>query len=130
MEMIEIGSRKIVIQGIGKLFYQSGFPISMAISSLKEKGFEVSILHIIDECLKNGWSQSTIEKKFHEDFSDSGGGEALDKSMVSKFCSSSYEDQREMIFQYLFGKASNNTLCKEDQNIIDVSESQFLNKPI
>jgi hypothetical protein len=97
---IEIGDRKIVIDGIGKRFYQDGFPISMAVDICRNQGLKVSILHAADECLKNGWSAKTVLTRFRNDFADV--GEKLDMGTLVAFCNASYEDQREMIFQYLF----------------------------
>jgi hypothetical protein len=95
-----IGSRKIVIKGIGKMFYQNGFPIPIAIQQANDRGYEVSILHVADECLRNGWSGDTVIKKFREDFADS--GLTTDMDTLKKFVFSDYEDQRQMIFDYLF----------------------------
>lgn len=94
------GDRLICFSGIGKMFYQDGFPASMSVQYLLEKGIEVSILHVADECLKNGWSPDTTVKKLTEDFADI--GQRFNKQELIIFCNSSYEDQREMIFNYLF----------------------------
>ncbi len=94
------GNRNIAIKGVGKLFYESGFPISLTIQYLKERDIEVSILHVADECLKNNWSPKTVITKLVDDFSD--GNEKLDKEQLRIFCNSSYEEQREMLFVYLF----------------------------
>lgn len=98
----QIGDRKICLQGIGKLFYQDGFPISMSVEKLKDRGIEVSILHVADECLKNGWTAKTTFNKISADFEDDINKSTNDKGLLQKFCFASYEDQREMIFQYLF----------------------------
>ena len=100
----KFGERNIAIKGIGKMFFQEGFPISMAVIELQKKGVEVSILHVADECLKNGWSAETTVRKLTDDFQDS--QEVLDKDLLSRFCYNTYEGQREMIFQYLFGYPS------------------------
>lgn len=97
----QFGERKIAIKGIGKMFFQEGFPISMAVIELAKKGIEVSIIHCADECLNNGWSAKTVLSKFKEDFADC--AEAYDENIIDRFCTSSYSYQREMIFQYLFG---------------------------
>lgn len=94
--------RQIIIRGVGKLFYQDGFPISMSISVLKKKGWEVSLFHVADECMKNGWSPKTTFNKLVADFEDDIDGNVWDKEQVRKFCYASYEEQREMIFNYLF----------------------------
>jgi alanyl-tRNA synthetase len=97
----EIAGKKICVKGIGKLFYEQGLPISMVTEVLKSKGIEVSVLHVADECLKNGWSAKTTNSKLVEDFQDSLDGN-LNKSQLEKFCYAAYEEQREMIFNYLF----------------------------
>ena len=99
----QFGERLICLKGVGKMFYQDGFPISMSITELNKKGIEVSLLHVADECLKNGWEEKTVIKKMQEDFKDSGDMQnKLDIKLIEKFCYSNYEDQREMIFNYLF----------------------------
>lgn len=70
IEVIEIGDRMICVKGIGKLFYQEGFPIYMSIDILKEKGIEVSLLHIADELYKNGWEPKTILQKLRQELSN------------------------------------------------------------
>ena len=97
------GDRVICIKGIGKMFYQEGFPISLSISELKKKGIEVSIFHVADECLKNGWSPKTTINKLKADFDEDIDKEnIIDFNQLEKFCNASYEDQREMIFDYFF----------------------------
>lgn len=98
----QFGDRFICIKGVGKLFYQDGFPISMAVSILKEKGVEVSIFHVADECMKNGWSAKTTINKLKADFDDDIDKNNFDLDELIKFCNSEYEEQREMIFNYLF----------------------------
>jgi len=102
IEICIIENRKIAIKGIGKLFYESGFPISMTVSELKKRGIEVSILHVADECFKNGWSKETILNKFKVDFEDDIDKNNFDFKRLELFCSSTYEEQRELIFNYLF----------------------------
>jgi hypothetical protein len=110
----KFGGRTICFGGIGKMFYQEGFPISMAVSELNKKGVEVSILHVADECLKNGWSAKTTYNKLKAYFEDDidGNSKNIDWQKLEHFCNLSndpyfknggYEEQREMIFQYLFG---------------------------
>lgn len=101
--VIEVGDRKICISGVGKQFYQEGFPISLSVSSFKEKGIEVSMFHVADECLKNGWSAKTTVNKLKADFEDDIDGNYFNEEELVKFCYSEYEQQREMIFNYLFG---------------------------
>ena len=104
----KFGERNIAIKGIGKMFFQEGFPISMAVIELQKKGVEVSILHVADECLKNGWSAETTVRKLTDDFQDS--QEVLDKDLLYKFCYNTYEGQREMIFG-IYSRHSSE-LCK------------------
>lgn len=96
------GDRMIAIKGIGKMFFQDGFPISMSISELKKQNVEVSIFHVADECLKNGWSANTTYNKLKADFEDDIDGNEYDLELLKQFCNSDYDSQREMIFQYLF----------------------------
>jgi len=102
----QFGDRNICIKGIGKMFYQDGFPISMAVSESKKKGVEVSIFHVADECLKNGWSAKTTFNKLKADFEEDIDGNIFDLESLEKFCYADYETQREMIFKYLFGTTS------------------------
>lgn len=95
-------NRLICLKGVGKLFYQEGFPISLSVSKMKENGIEVSLLHVADECLKNGWSAKTTINKLKADFEDDIDGNIYDLELLEKFCYASYDEQREMIFEYLF----------------------------
>lgn len=105
LEIHKINGKSIVIKGIGKMFYERGFPISMGIKKLREQNISVSIYHIADECLKHGWSSETTYKKLSEDLIDS--LEPFNKDELKKFCESSYEDQRDMIFNSLFENKEN-----------------------
>jgi len=112
IEILETNNRKIVIKGIGRMFYQNGFPVSMAISKFRESGIEVSILHVADELLKQGdfgMDRKTGEFRCYsllkdqlEDCAIDGIDTRADVAMVYLFCWSSYEQQREMIFNYLW----------------------------
>jgi hypothetical protein len=97
----QIGDKLICLKGIGKMFYQDGFPISMAISNFKSKGIDVSLFHIADECLKHGWSSETTFKKLREDVVD--GNFETNLEQLELFCYSNYDTQRVMIFESLFG---------------------------
>lgn len=94
--------KKICLRGVGKMFYQEGFPVSMAVSKFKEQGIEVSLFHVADECLKNGWSAKTTINKLKSDFEDAIESVEYDFESLELFCNSDYETQREMIFEYLF----------------------------
>jgi hypothetical protein len=97
----QIGDKLICLKGIGKMFYQDGFPISIAISNFKSKGIDVSLFHIADECLKHGWSSETTFKKLREDVVD--GNFETNLEQLKLFCYSNYETHRVMIFESLFG---------------------------
>ena len=97
----KIGSRIVCIEGIGKMFYENGFPLCMAIEKLIKLNIEVSVLHVADELLKNKYSPETVYKKIKEDlqlFSN----DTYDFASIQKFCFSDYESQRKMIFDFLF----------------------------
>lgn len=96
----EIAGRTVCIGGIGKMFYEEGFPISIAVEYLRREDVEVSIFHIADECMKNGWSADTAYRKLREELSD--GGIDFKQDELYRFCHACYEDQREMIFEFLF----------------------------
>jgi len=91
------GDRVICIRGIGKMFDQDGFPIQMAIERLKKENIKVSMFHVADELLKLGWKCKTVESRLSEDYE----GETLLEDLKT-FIWASYEEQREMIFEYLF----------------------------
>jgi hypothetical protein len=97
----KIGERTICIGGIGKMFYQEGFPISIAVSTLKEHEIEVSVLHVADECLKHGWSPDTTYNKLVDEFADDVNKHHIDLKLIRKFVDADYDNQREMIFEYL-----------------------------
>lgn len=100
----EINGRQVVVRGIGKMFYQDGFPIGIAVEKLRDMGIEVSWLHIADELQKNGWKARTILSRIGEDLADY--GDELDAkailTTIELFLSVEYELQREMIFHSLF----------------------------
>lgn len=77
------------------MFYQEGFPIEIIVNELKNKNIESSIYHIADECLKHGWSEKTTIKKLIEIFPEN-------KKEIINFCNSDYEQQREIIFNFLY----------------------------
>src|SRR5690349_9055768 len=106
LEFTQIGNRSICLRGIGKMFYQEGLPIGISIKQLLSKGYEISLLHIADELLKNGWSPERVILTLTTELQDSvadGVNIFVDYAAISSFCFKEYEDQREMIFKYLFG---------------------------
>ena len=115
-KIIQVGNRKICISGVGKMFYEQGFPISISVKKLKEKGIEVSILHVADECLKNGWSPKTTIAKLSEECVDSM-ETASDIREVEIFCNATYVEQREMIFKSLYKITSNEAIKNHKQFI-------------
>lgn len=117
----QFGDRTICIGGVGKLFFQDGFPISMSVQQLKSRNIDVSILHVVDECLKNGWPPKTVLQKVREDFEDVK-QENFDLSQIEKFCNSSYEEQREMIFNYLFVSSSKDVIDGKNVSAIKIAD--------
>ena len=109
-------NKTICIGGIGKMFYQHGFPISVSVSELKKKNIEVSFLHVINEFWNNGWSWKTIEAKLNGEMEvDIDKSLVLDMDYLKSFydCleqpkrkNGGYEESREMIYQYLFNEKS------------------------
>lgn len=104
-----IGSRKIVISGLGVLAYERGLPLSLSFQKLSDDGYEPSLLHAVDEMLKGGISKESIAKRLKEDF-----GEQkfynYDAELISRFLFADYETQRAMIFEYLFKGLSHNEI--------------------
>ena len=96
-----INGNKIVLKGIGKRFYQDGVPISITIEDCYKHNINVSMLHVADELLKEGWKQKTVLTKLEEEKSLDITN-VMDMTNVKEFIFSDYETQREMIFNYLF----------------------------
>lgn len=101
LEIYTIEDKKVCLGGVGKLFYEKGFPISMSAKELSKQDITLSWLHVADECLKHGWSAKTTYNKIQADISDSGERQ-FDINLLKEFCYSEYEEQREMLFKYLF----------------------------
>lgn len=113
LQISVFGDRTICYGGIGKMFYQEGFPVSMAVAELKKHNCEVSLFHVADECLKNGWSAQTTIRKLSDDFSDDK-HIPFDKHGLTTFCNATYQDQREMIFNYLFQASSDEAIRERE----------------
>jgi hypothetical protein len=120
IKIIKIGDRSIAIKGIGKMFYQDGFPLNMAISQLADSGIEVSLFHVADELIKTGdfglnkRGESVAYNRLSAALDDSIKGDIkppTSKEELYKFCYADYETQREMIFNYLY---------KDRQTVIDI----------
>lgn len=114
---VDIGNRKIAIKGIGKLFFQDGLPIGISISVLKQRDIEVSVLHVADECMKNGWSPKTTFNKLKVDFADGAEDMTHELNLLERFCFATYEDQREMIFEYLFNETTEQAIFNPNNSV-------------
>ncbi len=122
---VNINGENIIVGGIGKMFYEDGFPIHISIDIAKDKGYKISPLHIADELYKNGWKERAIVNTLREDFPN-------DISTVEMFCrvgtdgekqdtkppigqewiysKNGWEYQREIIFKYLWGYPSSEAM--------------------
>lgn len=101
-EIDTFGERNICIGGIGRLFYESGYPISMSIANFKKVNIECSIYHIAKECLNNGWSAKTTFNKLKADFEEDIENTDFDEKALEAFCNADYDQQCAMIHEYLF----------------------------
>jgi hypothetical protein len=121
------GERIICLKGVGKMFYQEGFPISMAISELRNKNIEVSFLHMIEEFWENEWSWKTIEMKLRGEMEiDIDKSINVDMDELQYFYSlleqprrknGGYEESRELIFKYLFSDVNPEKWFKSKTNL-------------
>ena len=125
---MNFGTRINAIRGIGQLFYQEGFPISMAIDELSRRGIEVSLYHVANECMDNGWSADTTIRKLkgETDIDINRSMDGINWELLVEFCrcldqplrgSGGYERSREIIFEYLFQHPYADAL--RDTSIID-----------
>ena len=114
-----INKRFVCIGGVGRMFYQNGFPISMAIQELKKKGVEVSIYHVAKECLDQGWKPNRVYSKLSEDFRDDISRSKYDFEDLKKFCFADFNTQSKMIFDYLFNGDLDSAKFFFDMNLID-----------
>lgn len=127
----KFGDRTICIKGVGKMFYQHGFPISMSVSEFEKRGIEISFLHVIEEFWENGWSWKTIEMKLKGELEeDITKILKIDFDYLKNFydcleqprrSNGGYEESREIIFKYLFGCPSDsvrNGINKEPLELI------------
>lgn len=105
IQIVNIDSRFIAVKGIGKLYYQEGFPIPMAVTELHKHGIGVSLLHIADELLKENWKPDKVYQRLKAELSDTIAGDEIinwDWTMLKKFVYLGYEEQRELLFDYLY----------------------------
>jgi hypothetical protein len=88
------------------------------------------VLYVADQCFNNGWSPSTIMKKFKGecDIDINKSMNSIDWISLERFCkliatpqreNGGYEESREMLFQYLFGMSSEE--AKADLNSLPVN---------
>jgi len=116
--------REVCIGGVGKMFYEGGFPIGMCVKMLSDKGIQTSFYHLIDELWNNGWSWETIEMKLRGEVADDVDGALnIDFNDLERFynlleqpkrSNGGYEESREMLFQFLYGMPS--TAAIENMN--------------
>lgn len=118
-QIVEIDNQKICVKGVGRLFFQEGLPISLVITALKQNNISVSILHIADECLKNGWNIKTTLNRLKTELEDDIENK-YDFNLLEEFCNADYEKQRELIFNNLFKN-------KEKEVLIDFVNKNFKN---
>ena len=129
-KMITISGKQIVCGGIGRLFFEDGFPIHLSVDILKEKGIEVSYLHIADELYKNGWKPRAIINTLSQDFP---GCEELVTEFINAatmgekrddappagqewiYSKMGYEQQREMLFNFVFGFSSAEAMANPEK---------------
>lgn len=126
----EINGMPTILCGIGRMFYEDGFPIHISVDILKDKGYAVSVLHIADELYKNGWKKRSIVntlsqdfegcEKLVSDFVDAGmsGEKRTDKPPIGRewiYSQNGYEEQREMLFRSLYGFPSIEAINNKDK---------------
>lgn len=100
LETATINGVDIVVKGIGKMFFQEGIPIGIVVKQIQGKGIKVSVLHIADELLKNGWKPERVIISLTHEFNDS--SVSIDTHLLMDFCYADYEAQRDLIFESLF----------------------------
>lgn len=113
---VVINNRPIVIDGVAKIFYQDGLPLSIAIDELKRNGFEVSMLHVVEQLWNVGWSPKTILSKMKDEcLLDINNNMQIDWREIETFVNyleqplrgeGGYESSRKMIFESLFNRDS------------------------
>lgn len=71
-------------------------------------------MHVADELLKHGWNGKTVLSKLREELYDSDC--EFDFIQIEQFVNATYDEQREMIFQYLFGVKSSQVIDSYESN--------------
>jgi len=92
-------NESIIVRGLGRFIFEQGLPLSIMIDELKMRGnLKISFLHLADELMRNGWSgHKTISYLKNETFIE-------DFKPLQEFCDASFEDQRTLLFKFLFGE--------------------------
>ena len=103
MQVVDIDGKRIIVRGIGRMYFESGLPIGIAAQEAEQMGYVVSWLHVADDLQKNGMDSAAIIAKLSEEAKLSNLSNPPDMDAVAAFVSLPYEEQRTMIFEYLFG---------------------------
>ncbi len=69
---------KLVVSGLGKLYFQEGLPLSVMFDSLETKGFRPSWIHLFRELRDNGMTEDRIYHLLNEHVFESYGKEFRD----------------------------------------------------
>ena len=125
LQYVYIGGKSVVVSGIGKLYYQDGFPISMTHDILKERNIGISWLNVADELYKNGWTETRCLTVLRQEIDNDETYNEVEsfikaaKGTKEKFYTGTgYEDQREMIFNSLFKDKEEAKIFLRNINII------------
>jgi len=100
LEFALIDNKFVCINGIGKFFTENGLPISISTNHLKKQGIFFSVSRLCDELQNEGFKLKTVKRKVMEELGNELSAEQ--KNVIDIFCSSSYENQRDIIFNDLF----------------------------
>lgn len=95
-----LGVKNLII-GCGSMMMTHGTPLSIQIDLCKREGFDISPLHFADELLKGGFNPTNVIRKIQEETVDAGVSWPMD--LIRKFVFSGYEEQRAILFEYLYG---------------------------
>lgn len=57
---------KLVVRGIGKMYFETGLPLSIIFDRLKDNNLQPSFLHLYDELMGNGMKHDRIVHLFSE----------------------------------------------------------------
>lgn len=111
VKIIITGDRTVVVKGIGKMFMQEGFPLSLSFAVLTSHGYEISIYHLVDELMRHYLDSGTLAYKVKDkvlstlkECVEDDKTVGINMEEVAHYISSDYEKQRQMIFTYLWGQ--------------------------